>query len=86
MVMITGKPKQAEGTKQFRYSWFTTFLLTYETGALKLNLCCQGCRELIKLDYKKPTHIRGVIEFNGLYIPVIDPAILLLGRPSAFGI
>jgi len=40
--------------------------------------------ELIKLDYKKPTHIRGVIEFNSLYIPVIDLGILLLGRPSSF--
>jgi hypothetical protein len=49
-----------------------------------LNLRCLGCRELIKLDYKKPTHIRGVIEFNGLYIPVIDPGILLLGSPSIF--
>jgi hypothetical protein len=41
-----------------------------------------GCRELVKIDYKKPSHIRGVIEFNGLYMPVIDPGILLLGRPS----
>ncbi len=84
MVTMTRKPRQVHGINKFHYSWFTSFLLAYETDARRLNLRCLGCRELIKFDYKKPTHIRGVIEFNGLYIPVIDPGILLLGRPSAF--
>ena len=84
MVTMTKEPQQVEEISQRIYYWFTTFLLAHETKARKLNLHCLGCRELIKLDYEKPTHIRGVIEFNGLYIPVIDPGILLLGRPSAF--
>ena len=84
MVTMMREPQETKGTSQSQYSWFTTFLLAPETGARKLNLRCLGCRELIKLDYKKPTHIRGVIEYNGLYIPVIDPGILLLGRPSEF--
>lgn len=84
MVTMTNQPQQNEGISQLQYSWFTIFLLVPETNAPKLNLRCVGCRELIKLDYKKPTHIRGVIEYNGLYIPVIDPGILLLGRPSEF--
>lgn len=83
MVTITKKPQQADGINKFHYSWFTTFLLTYETDTQRLNLHCLGCRELIKLDYKKPTHIRGVVEFNGSYIPVIDPGILLLGRTTS---
>jgi hypothetical protein len=84
MVTFTTEPQQADEISQHKYFWFTTFLLAHETRAQKLNLRCLGCRELIKLDYKKPTHIRGVIEFNGIYIPVIDPGILLFGRPSAF--
>ena len=74
MVMIAG---------QQQLSWFTTFLIAYEIEAKQLNLRCLGCRELVKLEYKKPTHITGIIEFNGLYIPVIDPGILLLDRPTS---
>jgi chemotaxis signal transduction protein len=84
MVTMTRKPQQADGIDLFHYIWFTTFLLAYGTDTRKLSLRCLGCRELIKLDYKKPTHIRGVVEFNGLYVPVIDPSILLLGRPTSF--
>jgi chemotaxis signal transduction protein len=84
MVATTREPQQTKEISQSQYSWFATFLLAPETSAKRLDQRCLGCRELIKLDYKKPTHIRGVIEFNGLYIPVIDPGILLLGRPSVF--
>jgi hypothetical protein len=84
MVTMTKEPQQVEEISQRKYYWFTTFLLAHETRTRKLNLRCLGCRELIKLDYEKPTHIRGVIEFNGSYIPVVDPGILLLGRPSVF--
>jgi hypothetical protein len=82
MVTMAEKPRQTDEIAEFRFSWFTTFLIAYETDERKLNLRCLGCRELIKLDFKKPSHVRGVIEFNGLYIPVIDPAILLLNRPT----
>ncbi|MGD0076995.1 MAG: hypothetical protein ABSB91_00050 [Sedimentisphaerales bacterium] len=82
MVTMMEKPRQTDTITQFRYSWFTTFLIAYQADERKLNLRCLGCRELIKLDFKKPSHIRGVIEFNGLYVPVIDPAILLLNRPT----
>jgi hypothetical protein len=82
MVTTTSQPQQNEGISRQQYSWFTIFLLAPESNSLKLNLRCGGCRELIKLDYKKPTHISGVIEFNGFYIPVIDPAVLLTARPS----
>jgi hypothetical protein len=84
MVTMIREPHEIKEISQSQYSWFATFLLAPETKTQSLNLRCLGCRELISLDYKKPTHIRGVIEFNGLYIPVIDPGILLLGRPSAF--
>jgi chemotaxis signal transduction protein len=84
MVKMTSQLQQNEGVSQRQYSWFTIFLLAPETNAQKLNLRCMGCRELIKLDCKRPSHIRGVIEYNGLYMPVIDPSILLLGRPSKF--
>lgn len=84
MVTMTREPQEVKGISQSQYSWFATFLLAPETSEQKFNLRCLGCRELIKLDYQKPTHIRGVIGFNNSYIPVIDPGILLLGRPSAF--
>jgi hypothetical protein len=83
MIAMTRGPQETKEISQSQYSWFTTFLLVSENSKQKLNLSCLGCRELIKLDYKKPTHIRGVIEFNDSYIPVIDPKVLLLGRPSA---
>ena len=84
MMTMTNEPQQNTKISPQQYSWFTAFLLAPETNERRLNLRCIGCRELVKLEYKKPTHIRGVIEFNGLFIPVIDPGILLLGRPSAF--
>ena len=82
MVTIARQPQQNNGVSKQQHTWFTTFLLAYETESQKLNLQCIGCRELVKLDYKKPTHIKGIIEFNSLFIPVIDPCILLLGRPT----
>jgi chemotaxis signal transduction protein len=33
-------------------------------------------------DYKKPTHIKGGIEFEGHVIPVIDPSTWLCGEPT----
>jgi chemotaxis signal transduction protein len=82
MVTIATEPQQNDGISQKQFSWFTTFLIAYEIEAKRLNLRCIGCRELVKPDYKKPSHILGVIEFDGLYIPVIDPGILLLSKPT----
>jgi hypothetical protein len=82
METAAGEIGQAGQINQHHYSWFATFLIAYEIDERRLNLRCLGCRELIKLDYKKPSHIRGIIEYNGLYVPVIDPAILLLKRPT----
>jgi chemotaxis signal transduction protein len=41
-----------------------------------------GCREIVIPDYKTSTYIRGMIEFEGNYIPVIDPNIYYQGQPS----
>ncbi len=84
MVIATGRTKRVEQTKCYLHSWFNVFLLGQGTKQSELKLQCLNCTELIKLDYETPTHIRGVVEFNGTYIPVIDPAILLLGRPTKF--
>jgi len=41
-----------------------------------------GCREIVIPDYKKPSYIRGMIEFEGNYIPVIDPNIYYRSQPT----
>ena len=41
-----------------------------------------GCREIVIPDYKTSTYIRGMIEFEGNYIPVIDPNIHCEGQPT----
>lgn len=42
---------------------------------------CRGCREIVIPDYKTPTHIRGMIEFDGRLIPVIDPGQFFHNKP-----
>lgn len=79
----------AKGARQVnlidqQHSWFIIFLLGQEDVRSVPNVHCVGCRELVILDYEEPAHIRGVIEFNGVYIPVIDPRILLFGLPTKF--
>ncbi|MGD8787826.1 MAG: chemotaxis protein CheW [Phycisphaerales bacterium] len=59
---------------------FITFTFTQQGRELQVR--CRGCREIMILDYQKPTHIRGLIEFDGKYIPVIDPNIQLFGEPT----
>jgi hypothetical protein len=83
MVTVTSEAQQVNIVNQ-QHSWFTVFLLERENSRCVPEVHCVGCRELVILDYKKPTHIRGVIEFNGAYIPVIDPGILSLGEPTRF--
>jgi chemotaxis signal transduction protein len=43
---------------------------------------CLGCREIVIPDYKTPTHIRGMIECKGELIPVIDPSLYFLNKPT----
>jgi chemotaxis signal transduction protein len=33
-------------------------------------------------DYKKPTHLKGTIEFEGRIIPVVDPGTWFCGEPT----
>ncbi|MHC4293214.1 MAG: chemotaxis protein CheW [Planctomycetota bacterium] len=49
---------------------FTTFLL--EEKHNELNIRCLGCREIMTLKHKTPSQIRGLIEYNSIYAPVID--------------
>jgi hypothetical protein len=48
------------------------FSLTNNHGQLKV--VCNGCREIVPLDGLLPAHIKGMIEYDGQFIPVIDPA------------
>jgi hypothetical protein len=59
---------------------FITFVLNQQRQNLDVHCC--GCKEMLFSDYKKPTHIKGVIEFEGHYVPVIDPSIWLCGEPT----
>lgn len=59
---------------------FITFILNRQGRDLDIRCC--GCKELMLSDHKKPTHIKGVIEFEGRYIPVIDPSIWLCGEST----
>lgn len=43
--------------------------------------CC-GCKHIVVLDYKKPTHIKGLIEFEGRTIPVVDPSTWFCGQQT----
>jgi chemotaxis signal transduction protein len=43
---------------------------------------CLGCREIVIPEYKTPTHIRGMIEFERELIPVIDPSLYFLNKPT----
>lgn len=60
------------------------FLITFFLKRQKpdFEVRCCGCKEIIIPDYKKPVHVRGMIEFDGNYIPVIDPGIWFCGEPT----
>ncbi|MEJ2701167.1 MAG: chemotaxis protein CheW [Sedimentisphaerales bacterium] len=59
---------------------FITFVFN-EQGREPDIRCC-GCKEMMFSNYKKPTHIKGIIEFEGRYVPVVDPSIWLCGEPT----
>jgi hypothetical protein len=59
---------------------FITFVLNLQGRELDVRCC--GCKELMFSDHKKPTYIKGVIEYEGRYVPVIDPSIWLCGEAT----
>lgn len=66
--------------EQYQNFLFITFVLQYQQNEYRAR--CRGCREILIPDYKTPSHIRGVIELDGKYIPVIDPRISFHGEPA----
>lgn len=58
--------------------------LTYQLNqdGHELDVGYYGCREIVIPDYKRPSYIRGMIEFEGKYIPVIDPSIYYRSQPT----
>jgi len=66
--------------EQIQNLLFITFVLHQQKRNLDIRCC--GCKEMMFSDYKKPTHIKGVIEFEGHYVPVIDPSLWLIGEPT----
>jgi chemotaxis signal transduction protein len=59
---------------------FITYKIKQKEYELEVRCC--GCREIIFPDYKIPTYIKGMIEFDGNYIPVIDPKMYFENRSS----
>jgi hypothetical protein len=62
---------------------FITFVLNEQEREPDVRCC--GCKEMMFSDYKKPTHIKGLIEFEARYVPVVDPSIWLCGEPTRLG-
>jgi len=59
---------------------FMTYQLKHNEH--ELDVSYYGCREIVIPDYKRPSYIRGMIEVEGKYIPVIDPNIYYLSQPT----
>lgn len=59
---------------------FMAYLL--RRSGRELDVCYHGCRTIVIPDYNTPTHIRGMIEYEGDLIPVIDPAVFFNGKPT----
>ncbi|MBN1974643.1 MAG: chemotaxis protein CheW [Sedimentisphaerales bacterium] len=62
---------------------FITYYL--KTNKSEMEVSCRGCKEIACYDYELPAYIRGMIEFEGENIPVIDPNMYFRGRPSNTG-
>ena len=69
--------------EQMQNLLFITFVL--DRQAREPDVRCCGCKEMMFSDHKKPTHIKGVIDIEGRYVPVIDPSIWLCGEPTRLG-
>lgn len=59
---------------------FITFRVARQDKEYEVHCC--GCREIIVPDYKKPVHIKGLMDFNHRYIPVVDPGFHFSGKPT----
>jgi len=59
---------------------FVTFVLNRREQDMDVRCC--GCKDIMVSDYKKPTHIKGAIEFEGQIIPVVDPSTWFCGEPT----
>jgi chemotaxis signal transduction protein len=57
-----------------------TFQLKHNEHGLDVSY--YECREIVIPDYKRPAHIRGMIEFEGNNIPVVDPNLYYLSQPT----
>jgi chemotaxis signal transduction protein len=68
--------------EQIQNHLFITYQLKHSERELEVSY--YGCREMVIPDYKRPTYIRGMIEFEGNYIPVIDPNIYYRSQPTRF--
>jgi chemotaxis signal transduction protein len=59
---------------------FVTFVLNRRQRDLDVRCC--GCKDIMVSDYKKPTHLKGTIEFEGRIIPIVDPGTWFCGEPT----
>lgn len=59
---------------------FITFQVARQEKEYEVHCC--GCREIIVPDYKKPVHIKGLMDFNHRYIPVVDPGLHFSGKST----
>jgi hypothetical protein len=60
--------------------FFIVYLLKQHGRSVEVR--CRGCREIVIPDYKTPTYIRGMIEFEGDFVPVIDPGLFFRNQPA----
>jgi hypothetical protein len=66
--------------EQIQNLLFITFV--FDQKKRDLDIRCCGCKEMLLSDSKKPMHIKGVIEFEGNLVPVIDPNKWLCGEST----
>jgi len=71
---------RAEQMEQPRNLRFKTFLLQRRRRACHVRYT--GYRQILIPDYKKSTYIRCLLEFEGKYIPVIDPNMWFRGEAT----
>jgi chemotaxis signal transduction protein len=80
MKWFEGKCKKGINMKQAQDLLFMTYQLKHNEH--ELDVSYYGCREIVIPEYKRPSYIRGMIEFEGNYIPVIDPNIYYRNQPT----
>jgi chemotaxis signal transduction protein len=80
MKWFEGKCKKGINMEQAQDLLFMTYQLKHNEH--ELDVSYYGCREIVIPEYKRPSYIRGMIEFEGNYIPVIDPNIYYRNQPT----